>query len=51
MASKDPNTWYGTTIISVRKNGKVVEKGPLFKIDPRSFDILFPDPEVYTLAA
>ncbi len=27
MASKDPNTWYGTTIISVRKNGKVVVAG------------------------
>jgi len=27
MASKDPNTWYGTTIIAVRKNGKVVVAG------------------------
>ena len=27
MASKDPNTWYGTTIISVRKGGKVVVAG------------------------
>jgi len=27
MASKDPNTWYGTTILCVRKNGKVVIAG------------------------
>lgn len=36
-------------LIKRKSNGKVSEKGPLFKISKKGFDILFPKPIEYTL--
>jgi hypothetical protein len=36
-------------LIKRNSNGKVVEKGPIFKIKPKGLDLLFPPSEKYTL--
>ena len=36
-------------LIKRDRNGKVKEKGPLFKIDPSDLDLLFPPPQEYDL--
>ncbi len=36
-------------LIKRNSKGKVVEKGPLFKIKPNSLDLLFPPSQLYTL--
>ena len=36
-------------LIKKDKNGKVIEKGPLFKISKKGFTILFPEPIEYSL--
>jgi hypothetical protein len=36
-------------LIKKTANGKVVEKGPLFKIKPSSLSLLFPPSKVYNL--
>jgi len=36
-------------LIKMNSKGKVVEKGPLFKIKPSSLNLLFPPSEKYTL--
>lgn len=36
-------------LIKRNSNGKVVEKGPLFKIKPRGIELLFPPSEIYNL--
>ena len=36
-------------LIKRNSKGKVVEKGPLFKIKPNSLDLLFPPSEKYSL--
>lgn len=36
-------------LIKRDQNGKVVEKGPLFKIKPNSLDLLFPPSNIYSL--
>ncbi len=38
-------------LIKRSSNGKVVEKGPLFKIKPKGIDLLFPPSEKYKLIA
>ena len=36
-------------LIKKDKNGKVIEKGPLFKISKKGFTVLFPEPIEYSL--
>ena len=36
-------------LIKRNSNGKVVEKGPIFKIKPKGIDLLFPPNEKYKL--
>ncbi len=36
-------------LIKRNSNGKVVEKGPIFKIKPKGLDLLFPPSEKYNL--
>ncbi len=36
-------------LIKRNNKGRVTEKGPLFKIDKRNLDLLFPKPDVYNL--
>ena len=36
-------------LIKRKTNGKVVEKGPIFKIKPSGLDLLFPPSEKYNL--